>query len=125
MQNKLIVIFILIIGSIIAYSYMYPNHRSISEETVSFAVKADYIHGEFIQNSAQAEQKYLDQTLLVSGLVTAIDSKSLTIENKVYAQFETLNSDLNVNDSVTVKGRCIGFDDLLEEIKLDQCTIKK
>jgi hypothetical protein len=125
MQNKLIVIFILIIGSIIAYSYMYPNHRSISEETVSFAVKADYIHGEFIQNSAQAEQKYLDQTLLVSGLVTAIDSKSLTIENKVYGQFETLNSDLNVNDSVTVKGRCIGFDDLLEEIKLDQCTIKK
>jgi hypothetical protein len=125
MQNKLIVIFILIIGSIIAYSYMYPNHRSISEETVSFAVKADYIHGEFIQNSAQAEQKYLDQTLLVSGLVTAIDSKSLTIENKVYSQFETLNSDLNVNDSVTVKGRCIGFDDLLEEIKLDQCTIKK
>jgi hypothetical protein len=125
MQNKLIVIFILILGSIIAYSYMYPNHRSISEETVSFAVKADYIHGEFIQNSAQAEQKYLDQTLLVSGLVTAIDSKSLTIENKVYAQFETLNSDLNVNDSVTVKGRCIGFDDLLEEIKLDQCTIKK
>ena len=125
MQNKLIVIFILIIGSIIAYSYMYPNHRSISEETVSFAVKADYIHEEFIQNSAQAEQKYLDQTLLVSGLVTAIDSKSLTIENKVYGQFETLNSDLNVNDSVTVKGRCIGFDDLLEEIKLDQCTIKK
>jgi hypothetical protein len=32
---------------------------------------------------------------------------------------------LKVNDSVTVKGRCIGFDDLLEEIKLDQCTIKK
>ena len=84
-----------------------------------------YIHEEFIQNSAQAEQKYLDQTLLVSGLVTAIDSKSLTIENKVYAQFETLNSDLNVNDSVTVKGRCIGFDDLLEEIKLDQCSIIK
>ena len=125
MQNKLIVIFILIIGSIIAYSYMYPNHRSISKEAVSFAVKADYIHEEFIQNSAQAEQKYLDQTLLVSGLVTAIDSKSLTIENKVYAQFETLNSDLNFNDSVSVKGRCIGFDDLLEEIKLDQCTIKK
>lgn len=125
MQNKLIVIFILILGSIIAYSYMYPNHRSISEETVSFAVKADYIHGEFIQNSAQAEQKYLDQTLLVSGLVTAIDSQSLTIGHKVYGQFVTLTSDLKVNDSVTVKGRCIGFDDLLEEIKLDQCTIKK
>jgi hypothetical protein len=125
MQNKLIVIFILIIGSIIAYSYMYPNHRSISEEAVSFAVKADYIHEEFIQNSAQAEQKYLDQTLLVSGLVTAIDSQSLTIGHKVYGQFVTLTSDLKVNDSVTVKGRCIGFDDLLEEIKLDQCTIKK
>ena len=124
MQNKLIVIFILIIGSIIAYSYMYPNHRSISEETVSFAVKADYIHNEFIENTSQAELKYLDQTVLVSGIVTAIDSKSVTINNKVCGQFETLKSDLKVNDSIAIKGRCIGFDDLLEEIKLDQCSIK-
>jgi hypothetical protein len=26
---------------------------------------------------------------------------------------------------VAIKGRCIGFDDLLEEIKLDQCSIIK
>ena len=60
----------------------------------------------------------------MSGIVTAIGSKSVTISNKIYCQFETLNSDLKVNDSIAVKGRCIGFDDLLEEIKLDQCSIK-
>jgi hypothetical protein len=32
-------------------------------------------------------------------------------------------SKLKVNDTIVVKGRCIGYDDLLEEIKLDQCSI--
>jgi|TARA_B110000046_G_scaffold20079_1_gene19065 hypothetical protein len=124
MRNKLIFIIIVFFGIIFAYNYAYPDHRSISEEVVSFTVKADYIHNEFIENTSQAELKYLDQTVLVSGIVTAIDSKSVTINNKVYGQFETLKSDLKVNDSIAIKGRCIGFDDLLEEIKLDQCSIK-
>lgn len=124
MRNKLIFIIIVFFVIIFAYNYAYPDHRSISEEVVSFTVKADYIHNEFIENTSQAELKYLDQTVLVSGIVTAIDSKSVTINNKVYGQFETLKSDLKVNDSIAIKGRCIGFDDLLEEIKLDQCSIK-
>ena len=124
MRNKLIFIVIVFFGIIFAYNYAYPDHRSISDEVVSFSVKADSIHNEFIEDASQAELKYLDQTVLVSGIVTAMDSKSVTISNKIYGQFETLNSDLKVNDSIVIKGRCIGFDDLLEEIKLDQCSIK-
>jgi len=39
MKNKLIVGFIVFLGIIIAYSYMYPDHRTISEEIVGFNVK--------------------------------------------------------------------------------------
>lgn len=34
-------------------------------------------------------------------------------------------SELKANNPISVKGRCIGYDDLLEEIKLDQCSIVK
>ena len=29
----------------------------------------------------------------------------------------------NTNSSIAIKGRCIGFDSLLQQIKLDQCLI--
>ena len=125
MRNKIIYSLILVFGIIIAYNYMYPDHRSISEETVSYTLDADSLFNEFTEDSQQAELKYLDQTIIVSGVITSINANSVTISNKIYGQFETLYSDLKVNDSIAVKGRCIGYDDLLEEIKLDQCSIIK
>mgnify|MGYP006113020415 CR=1 FL=1 len=125
MRNKIIFSLILVFGIIIAYNYMYPDHRSISEESVSYTLDADSLFNEFTEDSQQAELKYLDQTIIVSGVITSINANSVTISNKIYGQFETLNSDLKVNDSIAVKGRCIGYDDLLEEIKLDQCSIIK
>ncbi|WP_069677581.1 OB-fold protein [Formosa sp. Hel1_33_131] len=125
MRNKIIFSIIIVFGIIIAYNYMYPDHRSISEETVSYTLDAESLFNEFTEDSQQAELKYLDQTIIVSGVITSINANSVTISNKIYGQFETLNSDLKVNDSIAVKGRCIGYDDLLEEIKLDQCSIIK
>jgi hypothetical protein len=125
MRNKLIVGFIVFFGIVFAYNYVYPDHRAISEEIVSFNVEADSIFNEFIEDASQAESKYLDQTIVVSGLITSVNAENITISNKIYCQFETLNNDLKVNESVAIKGRCIGFDDLLEEIKLDQCSIIK
>ncbi|MDA9056360.1 OB-fold putative lipoprotein [Flavobacteriaceae bacterium] len=125
MRNKIIFSLILVCGIILSYNYMYPDHRSISEETVRYTLEAESLFNEFTEDSQQAELKYLDQTIIVSGIVTSINSKSVTISNKIYGQFETLNSDLKVNDPIAVKGRCIGYDDLLEEIKLDQCSIIK
>ena len=125
MRNKIIFSLILIIGLIFAYNYAYPDHRSIQDEPVSYTLDAASFFNEFKSDSHQAELKYLDQTVVVSGLITSVNTGNITISNKIYCQFEALNSDLKVNDSLAVKGRCIGFDDLLEEIKLDQCSIVK
>ena len=125
MRNKIIVALILVVGVIFAYNYMYPNHRSISEEPVSYTLDDESLFNEFKADSYKAELKYLDQTIVVSGLITSLNKESVTIGSKIYCQFEALNNDLKVNDSIAVKGRCIGFDDLLEEIKLDQCSVIK
>ena len=47
---------------------MYPDHRSISEETVSYTLDAESLFNEFTEDSQQAELKYLDQTIIVSGV---------------------------------------------------------
>ena len=125
MRNKFIFSLILVVGILFAYHYIYPDHRIISEEPVGYNLDAESFFNEFTEDSQQAELKYLDQTIIVSGVVTSINTKSVTINNKVYGQFVILTADLKANDSIAIKGRCIGFDDLLEEIKLDQCSIIK
>ena len=47
------------------------------------------------------------------------------INNKIFCKFDNIVNKININDSIVVKGRCIGYDELLEEIKLDQCSIVK
>lgn len=125
MRNKIIVVLISIVGIIFAYNCLYPDHRSISEESVSYTLDAESIFNEFKADYNLAKSKYLDQTIVVSGVILSVNAGNITISNKIYCQFETLNSDLKVNMPISVKGRCIGFDDLLEEIKLDQCSIIK
>ena len=83
---------------------MYPDHRSISEETVSFTVKADLYLMNLFRDSTQAESKYLDQTMLVSGVITVNRfAKVLQLVIKFMVNLRLLNSDLKVNDSVLSK----------------------
>lgn len=59
----------------------------------------------------------------INGTITAIGKKGITLDGKIYCQFkEGLNTkNLQPNTTITLKGRIIGYDDLLEELKLDQC----
>ena len=110
--------------SIYPLKYMIKNIRSYLDHQGKYYIDS---RGRWFRKikTTKAELKYLDQTIVVSGLITSVNAENITISNKIYCQFETLNNDLKVNVSVAIKGRCIGFDDLLEEIKLDQCSIKK
>ena len=105
------------------YNYLFPNHRTINLENAKFNVEASLFFTEFMEDSKIAESKYLDQTITVCGVITSVNLEDITINNKIFCNFESMLSKLKVNDSIVVKGRCIGFDDLLEEIKLDQCSI--
>ena len=80
---------------------------------------------EFREDTNASTEKYLDQTINVTGRITSIDNTSLEIDNSISCYFETAmkNNDHLLNTMMTVKGRCLGYDDLLEEIKMDQCVL--
>ena len=118
-------IFILVLGLIIflGYQYIYQDHRVIENEKPDFIVTSDSIFQKFSEDQKQSETFYLDRTLEISGTVTEVNANDLTLDNKIFCKFIEINSTINLNDKVSLKGRCIGFDELLEQVKLDQCNL--
>lgn len=120
----LILIFVVIAGYLL-YSYVYQSHRDIATEKGSFSVTANSIHDEFKADEQKANAKYLDRTIEVYGKISSIDSKESTIviDDKMFAVFkDEIPANLKVASEVKIKGRFIGYDDLLEELKMDQCV---
>ena len=70
----------------------------------------------------QNNEAFLNQTVAVSGLVTFIDDNSITLDDALVAQFATGHT-AQLNQQLTLKGRCIGYDDLFELVVLDQSTM--
>ena len=125
MKKKILLFVFTLCLFFLGYNYLFPDHRTINQEEALFNVEASILFDEFIDNSKQAEYKYLNQTITVSGVITSFNTENIMINNKIFCKFDTIMTEININDSTVVKGRCIGYDELLEEIKLDQCSIVK
>ena len=51
-----------------------------------------------------------------------LENKSIILENHVNATvIEMIN--ISVNQDITIKGRCVGYDEIMEEIAVDQSKI--
>lgn len=123
MKKFIVIIIIGFIIVILGYNYIYQDHRNIEKEKPAFVIDAKILAEQFEIDPANSEKKYLNQTMEISGIVTAINENTIILDNKVFCQFSEDIVALQKDSSVKVKGRFIGYDDLLEEIKLDQCSM--
>lgn len=106
------------------YFYVQQDHRDIKGEEAAFVLTTSKLHAEFIAGAAVSENKYLNKTIAVSGNISELNDTEITLEDKVFCQFSTpINKKRALHSKIEIKGRFIGYDDLLEQIKLDQCTI--
>lgn len=128
-MKKKIIIFLIIVSvlAFFGYRYVYQNHRDISSETASFSIKVEQLKKDFSSNDSIANAKYLDKTIVIYGEVTNVDleNKQLIIDSSLNAKITSDISAIKVKDKVTLKGRFIGYNDLLEEFEMDQCTFEK
>jgi len=122
-MRKWIALLIIVIVTFLGYHYIYQDHRDIESETAAFTFTAEDITNEFEINPSDAESKYLNKTIIISGIITELNSNQITVNDKVFCQLNNPTNILKTNQKVTLKGRFIGYDNLLEEIKLDQCYI--
>ena len=104
------------------YNYLYQDHRNIQQEATEISIPAPDLVTFFKENKSE---KILNKTIEVTGLITDINPKSLTLDNKVQCSFEFEVDNFKLNQSIQIKGRCIGFDELFEIVKMDQSLIIK
>lgn len=124
MLKRIVIFGIIIVAAIVGYNYIYQDHRSIENEKAEFVLTSNEIAVQFSENLLASEQTYLNKTIEVSGLISEINTNNITLDDKVFCQFsEVLEPSIKDNSKLKIKGRVIGYDDLLEQVKLDQCTI--
>lgn len=130
MKKKILIagILIIVLLSVGIYFYMYQDHRDISSEEANFNLTVKDIQAEFTADVVSANAKYLDQTIEVSGIVTSIDiaSHSVVLDEKLSAVFkDTVLGDIKLQNSIKIKGRFLGYDDLLEELRIDEASFSE
>lgn len=117
-SKRIFSIMVLILTAIGLYYYAYKDHRDIAAEGAVFNDTAVAIKDSILQNN----EAFLNQTIAVSGVVTFIDDNIIALDDAFVAQFENRPA-IQLNQQLTIKGRCIGYDDLFEVVVLDQSTI--
>lgn len=123
---KKIVVFsiLLIILSVFLYNYIYQDHRDIETEQAEHKTTPQNIKNEFNVDALKSEKKYLNKTIEVSGIISEINKNDLTLDEHVFCVLNNpIDSNLKIHSKIKIKGRVIGYDDLLEQVKLDQCSI--
>ena len=120
-----ILLVVLIIG-LFSYNYvMTGGARDLTTEEPEFMVTSNDISAEFTANVAVATKKYSDKAIAITGIITAISGKGVILGHSIICNMQEVDPTIQKNQKVTLKGRVVGYDDLMGEIKLDQCLVIK
>ena len=123
---KVILISSLIIGMVGYGVFNYVMHggaRDLSSEKADYIVTSKKLMDEFSTNADVSNKKYLEKAVAVSGVITDSNPNQIIIDNTIICILKNPIASLKKNESVTIKGRVVGYDDLMGEIKLDQCFV--
>jgi hypothetical protein len=116
---------IVLIGSF-TYNYvMHGGARNLSTEKTDFTVASSSITLEFVANIETANKKYLEKAVAIKGKITASNGNEIILDENVICTFKNQDSSIKNGQLATIKGRVVGYDDLLGELKLDQCFVIK
>jgi len=138
MRRKLLIqIFILTVAIVMVAGYLIYNkpHRNILDEEAQFSLSLVEMNEEFLVDEDAAYKKYFNQVVEISGTAVSIDEKAnkrfdvVLKSQEIIANGELISPDVQpaklIEQEVLLKGLFIGYDNLLEEIKLSKCSIKQ
>lgn len=125
-NTKIISIALLLLVGFLSWVYFYTfhsKHRNIAQEEVTAEFQAPELLYAFTQQDSDITS-YADQVILVSGNVTSTDENSIVLDGMVQVNLlPAAGTSVQNGQSISLKGRCVGYDDLLEVVKIDQATI--
>lgn len=127
-KRKIIIIFFLIAVLSGLYGYNYVMHggaRDLVSEETDFKVSSDNILNEFTSNIEAANIKYLEKAVAVEGVVTSVKGLQIILDKTLICNLKVQDNTIIEGRKTIIKGRVVGYDDLMGELILDQCFIIK
>lgn len=117
------VLFIIVIAVFSVYKYSTKPPAEIEDRSVDFTGTYKELFREIEINAAL----WQDKIVLISGEISSLDDKGFVLSKNIYCILKEVSilKKITSKQNITIKGRIIGYDDLLEELKLDQCIIQK
>ncbi|MGC1471118.1 MAG: hypothetical protein WA775_00890 [Psychroserpens sp.] len=129
MKRKTIIVLAMVLITVLVASIVYDftfnsKHRDIANEKAAVMLSAQELYINFKKNEATATAKFLDQVVALRGEITAVENNGIILNNQIQIHFDTeILPTVVKGTSIRVKGRCVGYDDLLEMVKIDQATL--
>jgi uncharacterized protein YdeI (BOF family) len=105
----------------ITYAYLMKPPATIESKQVAFTGTVAAFSTRVQKNA----NEWLNSVVVLKGVVTSKDAHGITLNNQIYCQFRETQKIVAAQQTLKIKGRFIGYDDLLNELKLDQCIIQK
>lgn len=110
----------------LGYKYlMTSGERNLDSEKTKFVVTSKSILSEFSSNIELANKKYLEKAVAISGVVTSVKNHEVIIDNIIICNLAEIDKTIKADQNVSIKGRIVGFDDLMGELKMDKCILNK
>lgn len=97
--------------------YVYKPHKEIEPSYVGSSK-------EFIQRNELNYNAWYTKSIELEGVISAVLEKGFMLDGFIYCQLKSTNKELKINQIITVKGIVVGYDELLNELKLNQCILK-
>ena len=124
-KNKIIKFIVLLIvlfslGAYLGYQMVYQPHKSIEKENAVYSGTAK----DFIQIIlTDHDYQWQNEVVEISGVVSQQDDHGIVLNQQIFCQMNQniVFPKIEINSEITIKGRYIGYDSLLEEIRMDQC----
>ncbi len=121
-----IVLIGLVTGSWAVWYVFFKPHRNIGNEKAAYTLTTQKLTDE-IKTDTTAFPRYVDKTILLEGPVSAIEGSHVSFGN-IICNIDSTDiskiSKVSVGQVVKIQGRLTTYNDLMEEIMLDQCVFK-
>lgn len=123
-MKKLVIVIVLLIFCVCLgiYFYAYQDRENIETSDPSVTLSAMEAIKIFQDDDPNNDAELQNKIIQIAGNVTTISSTGVTLDHQVIVLLEE-PVEAAAGSDLTVKGRCIGYDDLLEELKIDEAVI--
>ncbi len=136
----LIVLFIgIVVGLSVVYYIFNMPHRDVKNEKPSYTIEASLLFEEYNNDENASNTKFANKVLQVSGEIVEISIDEYQVSITLVDEMEGVNcaldsmtivkhrafiDELKINDKITLKGKCDGFD-MIMGVVLTRCFIIK